>query len=174
MRRLILFRHAKGEAPDPTDDYGRVLAPRGRSAATGMGEWLAGQGIIPDLVVCSGSARTRETWDLASAAFDPPPRVKFDDAIYEAEPEALLEVIQEQEWEVQTLMLVGHNPGLELITSALAESGEPEVVDRFQKKFPTAAIAILDFEDVPWGAIEEKTAWLAAFVTPKHLGINGE
>ncbi len=72
------------------------------------------------------------------------------------------------------MLLVGHNPGLELLTSMLAESGEPEVVERFEKKFPTAAVAVLDFEDVPWAAIEEKTAWLSAFVTPKLLGIRGE
>ncbi|MGQ4273082.1 SixA phosphatase family protein [Terrihabitans sp. B22-R8] len=174
MRRLVLFRHAKGEAPDPLNDYARKLAPRGQIAARGMGEWLAGQGIVPDLVICSGSARTRQTWSLAASAFDPAPELQFEDRIYEAEVETLLDVVREQDSEVYTLLLVGHNPGLELLTGLLAESGEPEVVDLFKAKFPTAAIAIIDFEDVPWAAIEEKTGWLSAFVTPKHLGIKGE
>ena len=56
----------------------------------------------------------------------------------------------------------------------LAESAEPEVAERFEKKFPTGAIAVLDFEDMPWAAIEQKEAWLFAFETPKHLGIKGE
>lgn len=174
MRRLVLLRHAKAEAPDPVNDYDRQLAPRGRTAAAGMGEWLAGQGIVPDAVVCSGAARTRETWRLASRAFDPAPAVTYDDRIYEAAAETLFDVVQEQDSDVFTLLMVGHNPGMEMLVTLLAESGEPEVVDLFQKKFPTAAIAVLDFEDVPWAALEEKTAWLSAFVTPKHLGIKGE
>jgi phosphohistidine phosphatase len=174
MRRLVLFRHAKAEAANLTDDYGRQLAPRGQEEAAAMGAWLAEAGIVPDLVVCSGAARTRETWRLASAAFDPPPEVVYEDRIYEASAESLFDLVQEADSSVTTLLIVGHNPALEMLTTMVAESGEPEVVDLFQKKFPTGGIAVLDFEDLPWAALEEKTAWLTAFVTPKHPGIQGE
>lgn len=174
MRRLVLFRHAKSDRPDGVEDHERPLAPRGRVAAGAMGEWMAEKGIIPDLVICSTSVRTRQTWDLAKPAFDPEPETIYEERIYEARPDDLLEVIREASSEVQTLMLVGHNPGMEILTGMLAESGEPAVVERFEKKFPTAAVAVLDFEDEPWAAIEEKTAWLTTFVTPKFLGIHEE
>lgn len=172
MRRLILFRHAKAEPHgSQDDDFDRELTPEGREAAAGMGAWLDEQGIVPDLVVCSPSVRTRQTWDAARRAFDPPPPVIFEEAIYEAQPEVLVEIVRSADGDVQTLMLVGHNPAMEAAAGMLAESAEPEVAARFERKFPTAAIAILDFEDIPWAAIEEKTAWLFAFETPKSRGL---
>ena len=175
MRRLILFRHAKAERPDHYDhDRERDLTERGIAAAEGMGQWLDGQGIVPDLVICSPAVRTRQTWDAAAAAFEPAPGVIYEDSLYDASAEEVLEVVRNTDGEVSTLLVVGHNPSLESLTLMLAESAEPEVADRFEKKFPTAAIAILDFEDMPWAAIEEKEAWLYAFETPKHLGLKGE
>lgn len=175
MRRLILFRHAKAEAHGiRDDDHDRLLTEEGREAARGMGAWLEAEGIVPDLVVCSTSARTRQTWKEAKAAFDPEPPVIFEELIYEASAETLLEVVRNADGDVQTLMLVGHNPGIEHLTLLLAESAEPDVAERFEKKFPTAGIAVLDFEDTPWAAIEEKQAWLYAFETPKHLGLKDE
>jgi phosphohistidine phosphatase len=175
MRRLILFRHAKAEPHGARDDdHDRHLTEEGRDAARGMGAWLEGDGIVPDLVICSTADRTRQTWEEAKKAFDPAPPVIFTEAIYEATPELLLEVVRNADGEVRTLMLIGHNPGMEGLTSILAESAEPEVAERFEKKFPTAGIAVLDFEDTPWAAIEEKQAWLFAFETPKHLGLKDE
>jgi phosphohistidine phosphatase len=175
MRRLILFRHAKAEPHGVRDDdHDRVLTEEGLEAARGMGAWLESEGMVPDLVICSSSARTRQNWKEAKKAFDPEPPVIFEDLIYEASPEMLLEVVRNTDGDVQTLMLVGHNPGMEALTLILAESAEPDVAERFEKKFPTAGIAVLDFEDTPWAALEEKTAWLYAFETPKHLGLKDE
>lgn len=175
MRRLILFRHAKAEPHGAEDnDHDRTLTEDGQDAARGMGAWLEAEGMVPDLVICSTAARTRQTWKAAKAAFDPQPPVIFTEVIYEASAETLLEVVRNADGEVQTLMLIGHNPGMEGLTSLLAESAEPEVAERFERKFPTAGIAVLDFEDTPWAAIDEKQAWLFAFETPKHLGLKDE
>lgn len=171
MRRLILFRHAKAVPHGEVEDYERELTPDGIEAAAGMAAWLEGQGIAPDLVICSPSARTRQTWEAAARAFDPEPPVLFVELVYDADPATLFEIVRNTDGEIQTLMLIGHNPGMEALASALAESAEPEVAERFERKFPTAAVAILDFEDVPWAAIEEKSGWLYAFETPKHLGL---
>jgi len=174
MRRLVLFRHAKAVPHGAAEDFDRVLTLEGRDMAASMGEWLDGQGIVPDLVLCSPSARTRETWHYAGRAFDPAPPVIHEDLIYDAAAETLAGIVRSVDAEVQTLMLVGHNPGIEALVSLLAESGEPEVVERFERKFPTAAVAVLDFEDVPWAAIEEKSAWLSVFETPENLGFKDE
>lgn len=172
MRRLVLFRHAKAEpAEGYVEDFDRPLTRQGREAAAGMADWLNDQGVVPDLVICSPSARTRGTWMAAAAAFDPPPATIYEELVYEADAATLLSIVQSTDGEVQTLMLVGHNPGMEALAALLAASAEPDVADRFERKFPTAAVAILDFEDIPWAAVEEKSAWLYAFETPKHLGL---
>ena len=117
MRRLILFRHAKAERPEGyDDDHDRPLTEDGKAAALGMGEWMDGQGIAPDLVLCSTSVRTRETWAMAARAFDPLPPVIYEELIYEALPETLLQVVNSVDSDVQTLLLVGHNPGIEALT----------------------------------------------------------
>ena len=81
MRRLIIFRHAKAERLQPGgSDLSRRLEPRGRSDAEAMGAYLAKHKLVPDFAAVSTSARTRETWIFASAAFTPPPPASFDGA----------------------------------------------------------------------------------------------
>lgn len=175
MRRLILFRHAKSDwTGDAASDHDRALAPRGRRAAGPMGAWLAGRGFRPDLVICSTATRTKRTWSLAKAAFTPAPKTEFSDAVYEASAKALLEVVRGTPDEVQTLMLVGHNPGLADLVALLASSGDPEARRTLSQKFPTAAIAVLDIPQDGWSATAPKSARLDRFVTPKILGFDVE
>src|SRR5690606_30039268 len=135
MRRLVLFRHAKAEPPDGDDeDFDRSLIPDGREAAAGMAEWLDGQGIVPDLVVCSPALRARQTWDAARRAFDPEPPVVVEQLVYEASAEILTEIVRNADADVRTLMIVGHNPAMESLAAALADSAEPEVAARFERK----------------------------------------
>ncbi|GLK81144.1 SixA phosphatase family protein [Methylopila turkensis] len=172
MRRLILFRHAKSDWSSSVDDHDRGLAPRGRRAAGPMGAWLAGRGFRPDLVVCSTALRAARTWNLARAAFTPAPATELTDEIYEAGDRALLEVVRRTPQEVQTLMLVGHNPGLADLTERLAGSGDSEARRALSVKFPTAAIAVLDVPFDAWEAVAPGSARLDRFVTPKILGLD--
>ena len=78
-RQLMLLRHAKAELGGPgMTDFERPLAGRGRKAAARMGRYLAENGLAPDLVLCSPARRTRETWEIASAAL-PPAETRFQD-----------------------------------------------------------------------------------------------
>ncbi len=172
MRRLILFRHAKSDWPeDEVDDHDRGLAPRGRRAAAPMGAWLAGRGFRPDLVLCSTAVRARATWDLAKAAFVPAPERRLERSIYMASAETLLAAARSVPADVQTLMIVGHNPGLEQLVETLATKGEPEARRALSDKFPTAAIAVLDFPFDEWSSVASGTARLDRFVTPRLLGL---
>ena len=96
MRRLLLLRHAKAERLQPGGrDHDRVLAARGRADAHKLGVYLARHGHIPDRALVSTSARTRETWAQLVTSFGKAPPVSFEDRIYEAAPQAILQVIQE-------------------------------------------------------------------------------
>lgn len=168
-RRLILFRHAKSAWPDGVADEKRPLAPRGQKAAPRMGAYLADCGLIPDLALVSKARRTQETWDLIVPSLPKGVVKRNSAAIYEAPPNQLLEAVRAASADVRCLMLVGHNPGLQQLALALIGAGDPEAIHRIGEKFPTAAVAVIDFSLERWPDLHAGTGTLERFVTPKSL-----
>ena len=164
-RRLVLLRHAKSSWEDDLPDAERPLAPRGRRDAAAAGHWLAEHVGRPDLVLCSTSVRTRQTWALAAEA-EPdvlgPASVRFEQAIYEAWSDTLLSLVRGLPSEVTTAVLVGHGPGL------------PDLADRLNRgsgsgplaAFKTSAIAVFGVTG-SWDALDPGTATLSAFALPR-------
>jgi phosphohistidine phosphatase len=167
MRRLYLFRHAKAEPHGARPDHERVLDERGRRDAAAMGERLAERGELPDLVLCSTSARTLETWKLAGATFDPQPAMLKDQRIYEAPAERLLEVVQGAQPDVERLMLVGHNPGFEDLVRLLADRAGARRWSKIGGTMPTAAIAVLEADAAGWRDIGPGSMRLVDVLSPK-------
>ena len=166
MRQLFLLRHAKSSWDDPgLADHDRPLAPRGRRAAKLIARHLADEGIEPALVLCSSSVRTRETLDRLGLADHV--AVEVEPRLYAASESELLDRLREVNDDVESVMLIGHNPGIEELALALAGSGED--LDAVARKFPTAALATLEF-DGPWSDLGPGDAELTAFVKPKQLG----
>jgi phosphohistidine phosphatase len=122
MARITLFRHAKAEYPlAGKDDYNRTLAPRGRRNADRMGRFILENNLIPDLVIVSGAARTRETYDRASVHWPSLPTI-FTDSIYEASATTILTAIEAHGGDLQNVMVIGHNPGLAVLLHHLVDS----------------------------------------------------
>ena len=178
-RKLVLLRHAKSAWPD-LPDHERPLAGRGRRDAPVMGRWLRAAGHVPDQVVCSTARRARETWELAQPGLGAAPPVSFEDRVYGASAAELLDLARHAPPDVQTLLIVGHDPGipgLALLAGAATPAGDdrgsgavsPAVVDRMRAKFPTAAIAVLELTG-PWDRLGPGTARLTGFVTPRDTG----
>jgi phosphohistidine phosphatase len=171
-RRLIVLRHAKSAWPDGVPDHERPLAGRGRRDAPAAGRWLAESGYVPDLVLCSTAQRARETWELAEAELGAHPETTFEDRVYGATADDLLDLAHETPASVRTLMLVGHDPAMRELTLDLASSSAgdagAEALDRVRMKFPTAAVAVLDFAG-DWPALGAGQAQLADFVVPGDL-----
>jgi phosphohistidine phosphatase len=167
MRRLFLFRHAKAEPHDARPDHERVLDKRGRRDAAAMGERLAERGEIPGLVICSTSRRTLETWQLAGAAFDPPPPMLEDARIYEAPAERLLEVVRGVQPDSEGVMLVGHNPGFEDLVGLLADRAGARRWSKAGGTMPTAAIAVLEADAAGWRDLGPGSMRLVDFLSPK-------
>ena len=142
MRTLVLFRHSKAE-PHRSDDHSRRLSGRGRDDAAEVRRWLSKQEIVPDRVVVSTSARTRETWELASVGHAVP---EYDDRVYEASVTDLREVVEETSPDVATLVVVGHNPSIEQLAWALDETDEAR--ERTDRGMRTSGIAV--FELAEW------------------------
>src|SRR5688572_10288640 len=137
--RLLLLRHGKSGWPDGIDDLERPLAPRGRYAAERMGPYLAEQRLVPDLALVSPARRTQETWHLARQALPGVP-ARSEPRIYEAPPERLLSVVRGVEAGVGTLLMVGHNPGLEELLRLLLSPEQRYAAPASITKFPTAAL----------------------------------
>lgn len=170
MRRLILLRHAKSDwAASGQRDIDRALAERGRRAAPLMGQYLARQALRPDKALVSSARRTRETWELIAPAFDVAPPVVYDSRLYEASPKTLIEVVREAPDSAHTLLLVGHNPGIQQLAELLIATGDIRTRQSLLEKFPTAALAIIEFAVDRWRDVEAHTGRLDRFVTPRAL-----
>lgn len=174
MKIVTLFRHAKsGEKDNPRiDDFDRPLSERGIKAAPKMGAAIRDLNLRPDLVICSPSVRTRQTLTLACVeAWDSPPKTTFDKRIYEASVETLTQIIKDLPDDVNHVMLVGHNPGLQDFAVTLAVSGRER--SQIKDKLPTAALVSLEFDEELWKDVQPATGHVALFLTPNTLPPHG-
>ncbi|WP_328441709.1 histidine phosphatase family protein [Streptomyces sp. NBC_00457] len=167
LRRLVVLRHAKSAWPDGVPDHDRPLAPRGRRDAPAAGIALADADCLPDLALCSTAVRARQTWELASAQWGTPPPVNHDPRLYAADVPDLLSVVHDVSAEVETLLLIGHNPGLEELVLALAGDSLDDALERVRVKFPTSAIAILAWYGTSWRGLAPGGALLTSMMVPR-------
>jgi phosphohistidine phosphatase len=166
VRTVALLRHGKAEWNDG-DDHERPLAERGRKDAPVAGRWLAGSGLLPDLVLCSTAVRCRETWKIAAAELPRRPRTVYEDRLYEASAGELVALLGEVDDGVAHLLVVGHNPGVHALADALAGEAEGDLLPRMNRSgFPTSAIAVLSFTG-SWKGVEHGVARLSAFWAPR-------
>lgn len=164
-RKIVLLRHAKADWPDVADQD-RPLADRGRRDAPVAGRWLAGTGICPDLTLCSTAVRTRETWKLFVHELPRRPRTVYEDRLYEATLGDLLALVNETSDDIDTLMLVGHNPGMHALADALTGSAEGDSLARLSRGgFPTSAMAVVSFEG-SWKSVEHGVGRLLDYWAP--------
>lgn len=170
MRRLMLLRHAKSDwSLSGQRDHDRTLSARGRAAAPRIGAYLAQHALIPDCVLISTARRTRETWKLVSASLSTRPQTHFDERIYEAEPGDILDAIRDTSAACQSLLVIGHNPGLQDLALMLVRDGHQGDLDRMTEKFPTAGLAIIDIPIDDWAGLQPRSGRLASFITPRDL-----
>jgi phosphohistidine phosphatase len=168
-KTVLLLRHAKSSREDPElADFDRPLTGRGRRDAPRMGAWMHEAGLKPDLVLCSDAKRARETWAGLAETLRCAAPVLFERGLYMASAKALCRRLQRLPGKVGSVLVIAHNPGLEEAAQALADgSGEP--MERLQRKFPTAALARLDFEIEEWSQLQPGSGRMSQFVTPGAL-----
>jgi phosphohistidine phosphatase len=170
VRRLLLFRHAKAQRPEPgIEDRARVLVERGRKDSAKIGAYMASNGLVPDRVLTSPSTRTLETWKFTATAFSSTPTAVTVEQLYEATPRAVFALIQEAPTEAHTLLVIGHNPGLHELALMLVASGNPDARKLLKDKLPTAGLVIMDFAFDDWRKLHRQSGRLEHFVTPKLL-----
>jgi phosphohistidine phosphatase len=173
MKRLLVFRHAKAGPHDEKRDKQRDLIDRGRNDAALIGAAMRERGLVPTLILSSSARRTAETWKHAAPAVGGSPRVEFLDALYDASEATILKCIRAVEEDAPVLGYIGHNPGLERFARMMARKPKnPEEKRRsanMAEKFPTSAVAVLDFDVDAWAAIEGASGALCDYLTPSML-----
>jgi phosphohistidine phosphatase len=135
-----------------------------------MADHLRRKGISPELVLCSPSKRTRQTLKRIARGLGKNADVQIESALYAASATTLLEELHEVPDEVDSVMLIGHNPGIQDLALSLARAGSESL--RVRSKFPTAALATLK-HNVTWHGLAPGSAELVSFVTPKQLSRGG-
>ncbi|KAA6185418.1 histidine phosphatase family protein [Thiohalocapsa marina] len=167
-RELLVLRHAKSDWDSgAATDFDRPLAKRGKRDAPRVGAWLYREGMVPDLILSSPAVRARETALKVCKALDlKKKRIVWERAIYEAEVPTLLEALARVPDAIATVLLVGHNPGLEGLVRYLCGDDVDEPEDG--KLLPTAAVARLEMPD-DWSQLESGCASLLALVRPRQL-----
>ena len=155
-RTLILLRHAKSDWSGDEADIARPLAKRGRRQAPDAGRWLAAHLDSVDLAIVSPASRAVSTWDLVAAQLDALPRTRIDDRVYAASDQELLTVVRELPDDIETVALVGHNPGIEDLASLLTGESAP---------MPTSALAVITLPD-RWSTAGRDSAVLRASGRP--------
>ncbi|WP_417209417.1 SixA phosphatase family protein [Antarctobacter sp.] len=160
MKQLILIRHAKSDWSFDKPDQDRPLNKRGRRAAPAIGNWLRDHGYLPDEVLCSTAARTRETLALLNT----PAPTRFERALYLAAPDTLLDVLQSAQG--TSVMMLAHNPGIAGLAEALVQTAPDH--PRFAA-YPTCATLVAGFDIDDWKDLRPGTGHARAFVVPRDL-----
>jgi len=165
----MLLRHAKSSWNQPhLHDHDRPLNRRGRYATLALRDHFTTMQVVPDVVLCSTAARTVETWKGIAPAFENTPQVELRDDLYGASADHMLNALRTLPHSVESVLLIGHNPGIEDLAVVLAGSGDHELLDRMQTKYPTGALTTLEVSG-SWSQLGADTAELVEFVVPREL-----
>lgn len=171
MKRLTLLRHAKSDWDDPVArDFDRPLNRRGEKAAVLIGQFARTRKMQFDMLVASPAVRVKQTLDHFLEAFGGSIDPHWDRRIYLASAPTLMDVIRELPENVDSVIMAGHNPGLEeLILELVPDDGASPLREDVEVKFPTASLAVLDLAVEQWSEVRPDSATLVSFTRPRDL-----
>jgi phosphohistidine phosphatase len=170
MKTLTLLRHAKSGWDDPiTRDFDRPLNRRGRRAARAVGEEMRARGLAFDRVIASPARRVVETIEEVETAFGPLAAAQSQ-SLYLASTETLLELIRATDDAAEHLLLVGHNPGLELLALCLSGGSDDALLrGEVEVKYPTGTLAEITLAVEHWREVDIATGRITRFIRPRDL-----
>lgn len=171
MKTLTLLRHAKSGWDDPAArDFDRALNERGMRGARTVGAHMAKLGLQFDAVVSSPAVRCVDTLDGVWEGYGRILHPSWDRRIYLASGVTLLDVVHDTPDSTRTLLMCGHNPGLEdLILMLVPDGADERLRDEVEEKFPTASLAELTIDVDHWADVRANGAHLSRFIRPRDL-----
>lgn len=170
MKRLTLLRHAKSGWDEPVArDFDRRLNAKGKRAARAVGRHMRDAGLVFDHVIASPAARVAETLEEVSGGYGHALRPAFDNRVYLATAETLLDLIHDAPPQADSLLLTGHNPGMEELVLLLVPDGGSTDRGAVEDKFPTASLAEIRFDTGRWEDLRPGSGTLTRFVRPRDI-----
>lgn len=161
MKTLLLLRHAKAAPQDfRMRDFDRPLNERGTKDALLIGNFMREQKLAPDVALCSPAERTRQTAALVIQSAPLATPLRYDARIYEASMKDLLQIVSQTEETARTLLLIGHNPGIEQLLFAL--TGESHTM-------PTATLVRIALSIEKWSRTREGAGQFVWLIKAKEL-----
>ena len=168
MKTLFLLRHAKSGWNDPVArDFDRPLNPKGQRAAVAMGRHMKSLGLAYDRVIASPAVRVVETLEQVGSGYGGDLAPAWDKRIYLASAATLLDLVHDLPDGAGTVLMAGHNPGLEELVLGLVPGGA--LRGDVEEKFPTASLAQIEFEVDRWQDVEPGDGELVRFIRPRDL-----
>ncbi|MEM7178606.1 MAG: histidine phosphatase family protein [Pseudomonadota bacterium] len=170
MKKVILLRHAKSSWTDPrVPDHDRPLNGRGKASAPVIAQWLAHRKHLPDTVLCSSAKRTTQTVKRMRNAMPALPDPTVEEVLYHAAPDVMRARLAKLPKSCDTVLLVGHQPGLGALTRKLSQKNVRRRCSRAFEHFPTAAAAVLELDIKDWSELEYHAAKFVDFAMPREL-----
>jgi phosphohistidine phosphatase len=170
MKRLAVLRHAKSTWDDPNlEDFSRPLSERGWKASRRMGLEMKHRDLRFDLVLASTAQRVRETVDGVRENYYFAAPIQFEPRLYGATEQELLSLVRALPESVEAPLLVGHNPGLERLLSGLTHEDDEGMRRRVAGKYPTAALAVVEFPAERWRDVLPGTGEIVELILPREL-----
>lgn len=170
MKTLYLLRHAKSSWKDPRrDDFDRPLSKRGRAAAQDIGKFLAEHAIAPAHILCSPARRTRETLERAQKKWHRTTSIDYERSLYLADQASLAEHLRRLSDVLPSVMLIGHNPGLQNLALMIVGDDDP-LRPQVNEKFPTGALLVLSLSIERWRDVAPASGRIERLVLPRDLG----
>jgi len=165
---LYLMRHAKSDWSGPdTTDYDRPINQRGQKSAKRIGVWMAENNFLPEKIVSSPALRAKQTIEIVSEQLEHSQvKVSFDEDLYLASMDTLIESVQLYKNDVNSLMLVAHNPGLDYFVNDLLSRSKNKTSGHIV--MTTANLAIFEYKNNHFDPEKDKSS-LIEFVQPKKL-----
>jgi phosphohistidine phosphatase len=170
MKRLAILRHAKSRADEQgLGDFSRPLNEQGWQASRRVGRELALRRFRFDLVLASPAIRVRETIQgiAEDAGLNAP--IQFDERLYLATCELLVEILRGLPEAVHSPLLVGHNPGLQQLVLALSNEDDDSLRCQISKKLPTGGFALVEVRADRWAEVERTGGRIVELISPRDL-----
>jgi len=168
--RLLLFRHAKSDwGDDKLADIDRPLNNRGKTAAATMSRYLKENGLLPNQILCSTALRTRETLSRLLPQLPQEAQIYLISDLYQQSEDDYNALIRKHGGRAQNLMVIGHNPAMEDTALSLIGTANAEALADIEEKYPTGALAVIDFDIADWSELHPKTGHLERFTKPRDL-----
>ncbi len=166
MKVLSIVRHAKAERPEGyPNDFSRPLTARGHKDAARIGGFMAGTEPSVDCILSSPAARAAQTADHIAAELKFGKAVGWEESVYLASAETLLDALRRAPEDAEHVVLIGHNPGLEELASGLCSGA----ADNSVLTLATATLAYFELDIARWSQLRWGAGQLRVLLPAKLL-----